>query len=129
MARLVLSKTDTVDYIPEQYRDKGKDKAANPPTFKITPLSGARRHEVFLLKSSAADTDGTIDNGKWNAALIQAAIYGLEEWANVQDQDDNNVEYPGTGLAAVRLIPMFLAVEIGAAVCNRSELSEDQRGN
>ena len=131
MARLVLTKQDTTPYIPEKYRGDGKGKPAveKPPTFKITTLTGPQRREVFLLKSSAATNSGNIDNGKWNAAMLQAAVYGLEGWDNVEDQDNNNVEYPGSGIAAIHLIPMFLAVEVGAAVCNRSELSEDQQGN
>jgi len=131
MARLVLSKHDEVEYIPEDFR---KRPAAEQPKFVIGVLTGRQRQQVNLLRSKAVQRDGDgkvtgYDTQASNEALIRSCELGLRGWSGVEDQDGEAVTWPGSGAKAVLLLPQDIVVELGAAVINRSELSEEQRGN
>lgn len=129
MARLVLSKQDVADYIPEAFRAKPEGQ----PRFKLASLTGAQRQEIHLLRAGAYvsvdDDKARLDFSVASRSFIKAATYGLRGWEGVEDQDGQTIPWPGSAAKAVGLLPFDLALELGRAIVERSELTEEQRGN
>jgi len=134
MARIALTRNDRTEFVPSGY-----DSGESPPTFIIVPLTGDQRHEVNAVRASGFSGEANQDAAKFDLsayvrAMLLAAKYGLRDWRHVEGEQGEPVEFPEgpksmPGLEAVRLLPSSIAQEIGAAVVERSNLTEDQRGN
>lgn len=133
MARIALTRNDETEFVPEAFQDLPDDQR---PKFRIVPLTGAQRHEVNMRRGDAfvpKEKDGEEENevhvSKWIGARLLAARYGLRGWSGVEDQEGKITEYPGSPEEAVNLLPTSVAQEIGQAIIDRSNLTQEQRGN